>query len=157
MKSIMFVTVLIAFTFARADYMDSDGIVRVDDGLIRLLPFERAVKACPEGWHLPSSLEYALKAQSLGASILNNSNNASTSPEGYFEVSAVNLDGSINQFLYSPLNYNSSSDSIRVEKFWSSSKISKYSNFAYAFQGDDGRFDTLPTNYINAVRCIQDN
>lgn len=48
-------------------YMDGDGIIRNQDGSLKFMNYHEAMRACPEGMHLPTAREWALYGVKHGA------------------------------------------------------------------------------------------
>ena len=169
---------------ARADFLDSDGILRKSDGSIRFMDHYEATgidkqsgkKVRPDvcavhGAHLPTILELAQISESFGAAgVLKNADGTIVSYEqarkiqmafGYQLVKAINPDGSKNEFYYSFQGYHRPQGLLGDRRFWSSSipDWEEFSKYAYIFLGINGNANLFSEfenlrTLTNPVRCI---
>lgn len=150
-------SILVTSVGGRADTIGQDGILRNDDGRILHMNHRWAMKACPQGTHLPTIRELTELSQASGAKgILEKSQvDPLRIPMGYRKVSAVNPDGKWDEFFFNEDGYEPSSEEIGNNWFWSSSSAVYGFSYCYALR-DNGDPYWVRHYSSNAVRCIVD-
>jgi len=116
---------------------------------------------CPEGWHLPDSLEFATLLNSVGYDAGTKLKSKSIGGTDYYSFSAL-LGGS-----YVPPNGNGKFFGIdSVSSWWTTSEwepagaytLTIYSNNLAVYGGRSEVIDAhLKTTFLNYVRCVQDD
>ncbi|MDR2595429.1 MAG: fibrobacter succinogenes major paralogous domain-containing protein [Fibromonadaceae bacterium] len=117
----------------------------------RLYAWETAMKACPDGWHLPSDAEWKILIATVG--------NAETAGKSLKAVNGWKENGNgKDKFGFSALPGGSGSDggfdSVGYYGYWWST-IEYSSYFAY-YRDMVYYFNYHDQNYLYSVRCIQD-
>ena len=168
-KYLLVLSSFLGFSALAADQMDREGILRYGDGSIHYMNQQDAMKACPEGTHLPSAREMAIESQKLGHRGLLELNQVESGkePEGYYKISAENSDGTKDEFYFNdyPESYRSPHDDLGRNWFWSSSVPSGVSGAVYFFVSELGGIayevesefgHIYESSYFTlGVRCIQ--
>lgn len=142
---------------AEANYLDPEGILRNDDGAIVYLNQHQANKACPENTQLPSARQMAIISQSRGAKeILELAQvKNGTVPEGYYKISAINIDGSKDEFFYNHEGYQNPGGTVGTDWFWTSSIFVDDTNQAFYLGGSSGFIgQDFRRFYLSAVLCL---
>lgn len=161
MKNIFVFVVLIFSTNAAMardiylDHMDKDGILRMKDGSPVMADQKEAIEACASfGMHLPTIREFAVLAQSQGATgILEKSTVANGQvPPGYYRIQALSLDGVRDEFYFNQTGYVRPRGHLGFYHFWTSSLNFEQPYYFYTFESDTAR---LPFGNIGGVvRCF---
>ena len=141
---------------AHADTVDQDGVLRDEQGKVLIMNQADAIKDCSQhGMHLPSIHELAKIGQDLGAKgILELSQVESGKvPDGYYKISAVNPDGTKEEFYFNYDGYKRPEGDLGNNWFWSSSVNSDYSFSGYYLYGNSG-YVYHYRSYYNAARCV---
>ncbi len=157
--SLLAAIIFLASSGAYADWLDSDGILRKDDGRFSLMNQSDALKSCPPGTHLPTIRELASLSQASGAKgILEvDPSDPFSTPYRYKRVSAVNANGARDEFNFSSADYVRPSGDLGHSSFWSSSERLGVSGYSFVLDGASGDVAwTAPGVIFVAVRCVAD-
>ena len=163
--SFLFLSTLFVFS-ARADVLDRDGILRNDDGTIRRMSQVKALRACPEGTHLPTIREMAAAGHGLGARGLLEPEEAKAAnyPEGYAKIDSINANDNEDEFYFNYNGYKTPAGDLGKNWFWTSSRVvsghqdydeskkAYYVNGKYGYALDDSIGESK--YYFVAVRCF---
>jgi hypothetical protein len=154
-KHLFIFTLFALGTGARADTLDGDGILRDDQGAVRLVKHSEALTACPQGTHLPTIRELTSLAKAQGSKILELAEVQGEPPFGYHLVEATNPDGKIDRFYYNSYGYRRpDGEALRRNGFWSTS-LSMNPIYAFEFSGDIGYpYSVHRGQFDFAVRCL---
>jgi hypothetical protein len=149
-------------TYASADVLDKDGIVRNADGTIHLMDQSEAVTACPSGTHLPTPRELIAETQTrFGAKGIVEISDVPARPAGYqVQADGNNYGTLINGFYYSNAGYRPPTGDMGTNSFWTPSVWS--CNPDDGLSGKlgtslDGKMGSLDSPYRDtklAVRCF---
>ena len=148
---------VVAGAGARADTVDQDGILRGDQGRLLRMNQTDAIQACSKhGMHLPTIRELAKISQALGSKgILELSQVESGKvPDGYFKISAVNPDGTKDEFYFNNDGYKRPEGDLGSNWFWSSSVYSYYSYYGCYLSGNSGYVGYYYRDDSDAARCV---
>lgn len=96
-------------TASYADYLDKDGIIRTDEGRVKVFRMQNGFKnfhnECPTGTHLPTAREFAEFSVSQGANPILESLPGVPPPPNYWSVRALNPDGTRDDFYFNAEGY----------------------------------------------------
>jgi uncharacterized protein (TIGR02145 family) len=129
----------------------------------RLYNWETAKTVCPEGWHLPSNVEWGTLMQSINPSCSLTGNCAGAgkylkAAEGWSGVSGNGTDAY--GFAALPGGYGSSSDSFYNVGYWGYWwSITEYDAYAYYREmgyDSDGVKSDMTLDNLYSVRCVKD-
>ncbi len=140
-----------------ADQIDSNGILRSDDGHQLYVTHNVAMNACPVGMRLPTAREFANESQARGAEGILEADQVDPEnpPKYYYKVSALNSDGSPDDFYFNFYGYGKPEGNLDLTRmFWSSSVDSTRNDFAIGFSAYYGDVDASLSSRYFAVRCI---
>lgn len=142
-----------------AGELDSDGLLRSEDGRLLHLSQPEAMKACPEGTRLPTIRELAKISQTRGAKGILEANQDDEIPAGYEKISAINFDGQEDEFYFSREGYKHPEGDLGESwMFWSSSVHSSFSYLAWYLNGYSSQMAYV-SGYkdYGAVMCVPDH
>lgn len=151
MKILIVLGMLVTGSFVSASASVLD-VVRDHDGRVFEMDQLAADKYCKDlGLRLPTSREFALLAQSLGALGI-----SETEKDGYYRVTGTSPSGEVDEFFYSEKGYQRPPGDLGLYCFWTA--LRPYDNGFCGFYGHDGSFDDhfLASSAKYAVRCASD-
>lgn len=159
MKPLLTVFVyILSIQIAHCSFLDSDGILRDQNGKIKFLTFRQAQTACPKGTHLPSPREYAEELMKWGARGIKEWPVKTYYPSDFYQGYVFyNKRSGEDQFYFSRIGYRRPDGDLGKHEFWTSHYYSgswarKYGTMLDAYFG---RFHpSSVSGVLTAVRCF---
>lgn len=150
-----------AFGVHEGNWLDENGIIYIGFNghtVLDQFTLDEAIKACPNGMHLPTARELAKASVFYGAKILEEIEvNPTQIPKWFYLMETVEPNGITDKFYYNRDGYRN--DRLSDFVFWSSSRYRQVGvpyNPYVIFSGYDGNFlDVGDSRSQFPVRCFK--